>query len=495
MCTDPGEGTPSRELPLRHDMDSSRKQQVFTPSEPSVAPPIETNPGRRTQASESHGNQHQDNPSYVAELNKGNKKPSAGTGKRPHTPALPAAEKERQSKSHRPWKKRNKGLRKNDICIATINVRGLGRQQHKVDALCLLLEEQKVDVCVVTETHMSYAEVEAFHINRYTVIAKSCRTDAATGGVFILVSTELDAEEIQNLPKYPPLLSICSLVIYPHETEAGGIRITGVYISPSAKTSASDIEDLTQNRNQTYTKEGELLNHLILGDLNPNSWKGEKDSHYQDWLAEKEVWELTNPILPTHTEGSALDKVLLLPGWHIPWELLPPDTGKGIPGAPGSCANWTEDYYPAETYPCPCIADHHPIFLRLTGTTSSPRPPIRKLQVHNITKEEWMERDEALAAKLKENQQTLETAHRSQHTERYYSILIEAVQEILADKYRKIKAPKLKQKPYKSSQHKHRQHPDMPQLIKAKTDGDTALVERLTNSISRDHWKESPPSI
>ena len=89
----------------------------------------------------------------------------------------------RQRRTKRPSKSQK------EICITTINVRGLGRQKHKQDALCSFLEEQKIDVGVITETHMSVTEVEAFSIKGYEVVAKSGRTDAAAGGVMILIST------------------------------------------------------------------------------------------------------------------------------------------------------------------------------------------------------------------------------------------------------------------------------------------------------------------
>ena len=45
---------------------------------------------------------------------------------------------------------------------------------------------------------MSPEEVDELQIKGYTTVAKSCRTDAAAGGVLILVSTEVDAEEVET---------------------------------------------------------------------------------------------------------------------------------------------------------------------------------------------------------------------------------------------------------------------------------------------------------
>ena len=127
-----------------------------------------------------------------------------------------------------------------NINIATINVRGLKkRQKRKLDAVCIFLREQEIDVCVITETHLN------LHSKGYGVKAKSCRKDASAGGALILVSTDLDSDEVRGLPTFPLLLSVCSVVIYPHESEGSGIRITGLYFPPSADMRADDIQELT----------------------------------------------------------------------------------------------------------------------------------------------------------------------------------------------------------------------------------------------------------
>ena len=114
-----------------------------------------------------------------------------------------------------------------------------------------------IDPRVDTETHMNRAEVDRFHIKGYDVKAKSCRTVASIGGVLILVSTEIGAGKITKLPTYPALLNACSLITYPRELEAGGIRLTGVSFSPSARGSGEDIASLTPKQNQTKNRNGD----------------------------------------------------------------------------------------------------------------------------------------------------------------------------------------------------------------------------------------------
>ena len=119
-------------------------------------------------------------------------------------------------------------------------------------------------------------------------------------------------------------------------------------------------------RNSNLRTKSNQLNHIILGDFNPNSWSGDRDNKFQEWLAETAMWSLSNPEIPTHAEGSALDGILFHPGAEILWELLPPECEMD--------ASRTEDDveceegeipYSAVTHPRPRIADHHLVMLRL----------------------------------------------------------------------------------------------------------------------------------
>ena len=149
-----------------------------------------------------------------------------------------------------------------------------------------------------------------------------------------------------------------------------------------------------------------------------------------------------------------------------------------------------EDYYPAETYPSSLIAYHNPVFPRLTGSASATRPPVRKLRVAGLSRSDWAERNEHLNQILKDKKEVLGQAHQQKNTDRYYSILLEAIQEALADDYRKTKAPRERRRPYQTFCKQHIRHPDIPQLIKAMEDGSYEEAEHLTRNINREHWKE-----
>ena len=66
-------------------------------------------------------------------------------------------------------------------------------------------------------------------------------------------------------------------------------------------------------------------------------------------MAEQELWELADPSIPTHVEGSALDKVLLLSGAEAHWDLPPPEPEQWELGIREGSGGPEDDFYSAET--------------------------------------------------------------------------------------------------------------------------------------------------
>ena len=56
-----------------------------------------------------------------------------------------------------------------------------------------------------------------------------------------------------------------------------------------------------------------MVSHIIVGDMNPPSWYGGDDPRYYGWLDEAGAWEFTDPLVATREQGSALDRMVLLP--------------------------------------------------------------------------------------------------------------------------------------------------------------------------------------
>ena len=67
-----------------------------------------------------------------------------------------------------------------------------------------------------------------------------------------------------------------------------------------------------------HTKED--VPHLLVGDFNTSSW----GQLFAEWVNTQGLRELVDPEVPTYAMGSAIDKMLFLPGFYIPSSLLPP---------------------------------------------------------------------------------------------------------------------------------------------------------------------------
>ena len=152
----------------------------------------------------------------------------------------------------------------------------------------------------------------------------------------------------------------CALLLYPGGTGESKIRITGVY-PPTAQITAEWAEPLTWPGNHSYLKSGGLLSQILAGDINQHSWKGDSDVGYDEWVFRAGLWELSDPTLPTYSNKSPLDAFLLQPGHGVPSTFFPEDSSDRADQAGVT----QEAYYLASTAPFCCIADHHPVLLKL----------------------------------------------------------------------------------------------------------------------------------
>ena len=103
-----------------------------------------------------------------------------------------------------------------------------------MDAAIPFLKEQEIDACVITETFLNPTEADRLRLNGHDVMATRLRVDVSAGGILTLASADIDSEEIKDMPTFPPLLNICSVSLYPRESEASGIRFTRECFPPSA---------------------------------------------------------------------------------------------------------------------------------------------------------------------------------------------------------------------------------------------------------------------
>ena len=152
------------------------------------------------------------------------------------------------------------------------------------------------------------------------------------------------------------------------------IRLIGVYVPLSADATPGMLVGLVESEAQTCNKEGVAANHGLTRDFNQHTWAGITGDLCHEWPGAYGILELSYPMIPTHTKGSALGKFLLLPGANILEELLPaqaPDwSGEQEGGAePDEDPDWygSDGFSPARTCRLRIIADHHPVLLRMKG--------------------------------------------------------------------------------------------------------------------------------
>ena len=220
-----------------------------------------------------------------------------------------------------------------DECrLATINANGLKDASRK-DALAAFMLEFFVDICVVTETHLRLSDInnvkKHFLDFGYQVGAQDCRNTGAErikGGVIILVRFGISHMEKEEAPLPAPPIDACSVSVLTTDEEGDGVRITGMYCPPiptSGSVGKGEKEEkkkvkyrpsrervqMVWSRGHSEGVEGQFCGHLVVGDLNPTSWK----DGYQRWLADGGARELSDPRKRTHKRGGALDKMLFQP--------------------------------------------------------------------------------------------------------------------------------------------------------------------------------------
>ena len=127
----------------------------------------------------------------------------------------------------------------------------------------------------------------------------------------MLARTGVDLDTIPRnlLPDEP--ISCRSIVIRAVDGVVSPFRLTGANIPPppTLKMSETKLESLVKD-NQWDTQEGEALNHVICGDLNPTSWY----EMFGTWMMEAGFWYLSDPHAPTSPTGSCLDRFIIKNG-------------------------------------------------------------------------------------------------------------------------------------------------------------------------------------
>ena len=191
-----------------------------------------------------------------------------------------------------------KALRRNlgDLLVMTLNVRGL-QKPHKGEALRQTLHDLKVDIAVITETHLSEEETKRLIIPGFSIEARDCRVGSSYGGVFIAVRETIHFTKVEKHVQIEQPANACTLMIYPTSRNGEPLRITGMYLPPppTARITPEWVAPLTDPANQSYLEAGRMVSHLFVGDMNQHSWKGGNDVGYHEWLLSAGMWEISDP--------------------------------------------------------------------------------------------------------------------------------------------------------------------------------------------------------
>ena len=255
------------------------------------------------------------------------------------------------------------GMGPDTLRLVTVNCNGLRRRKRRL-ALGHLLAVLKVDICVVTESHLRKGDLGWLKGNdfpEHAVIASFCRrakNRKIGGGVVIMAHKGLTVVKRKDGEGDGEAVEVCSVHLHPERNESLRIRISGVYMPPSrtGQITEEHLREIGGDCSGAVDTSEEP--HLILGDFNPTTWM----EMYEEWRCDRLIWQLTDPLIPTHTGGGALDRVLLRPGLYTPEDWLPTQE---VSLEEERYDRQEDTLYPAEAQPSMAFSDHYPVFLAM----------------------------------------------------------------------------------------------------------------------------------
>ena len=247
------------------------------------------------------------------------------------------------------------------LAILNFNISGL-RTAYKKESLKEMAYQMQFRIAVITETHLLNHEADALKIPRYSVLHREGHS-RQKGGVLILAHGNVACRKLETATPLPRPIDGCSCMLYPTKDDQYPVRLTGIYIPQSAEATPELLAGVTQ---PCAEDQDGPISQLVIGDHNANTWQGGCSDKYYEWLSEAGLWELSDPDLPTFMSNAVIDKFLLNPGDEIPEEwIINTQLGEERDGKDGELEE--EVQFPAVTFPCQWVADHHPLMMILKG--------------------------------------------------------------------------------------------------------------------------------
>ena len=396
-----------------------------------------------------------------------------------------------------------KTLLKQEVTIVTLNIGGL-RSPYKLESLKEMAHQVQFGIAIITETHMLNEEMEALKIPGYEVIHKQ-GTNKQLGGVMIIAAPQMSCKKIEDGPTLPAPIDACSCLVYPTHETGYTICLTGIYVPPSAEATPQMLMPLVAPQKFLQTAATPNPTHLVVGDLNPNSWKRKDCDLYHEWINEAGFIELSHPEHPTYKTGSILDKFLLYPGDYTPDEWLGPQ-GQYIEPRDHHIIDLSDEYYPARTFPEPWIDDHHPVLLSFRGA-ENPAPSTTeqkvRIKVRDLTQEEWESKHVGMQEFLLANASRLHNCAQANNLARYFDVIVGGIRNVFGTRSRKgkqcvrctegleedQKSEEAPSSPFHLFCLRHKTHPEYSLLMKAVVDKDKALASEVMCRMVRDGWR------
>ena len=377
------------------------------------------------------------------------------------------------------------------LTILNFNISGL-RTDYKKESLKEMAYQLKFDVGVITETHLLNHEADALKIPHYSVLHREGHS-RRKGGVLILAHENVACRKLETIIPLPRLVDGCSCMLYPTKDERYPIRVTGLYVPPSAEADPELLAEVTQPC--VEDRDGQI-SQLIVGDLNTNTWRGGCSDKYYEWLSEAGLWELSDPDLPTFKSNTVIDKFLLRPGEIIPEEwIISTRLGDASDDMEGDVDE--EVRYPVVTFPCQWVADHHPQMMILREQREDESGPGKhdgnKLRIKDLTREDWDAKNEEMTKYLERTAGRLSAAYQVRNLNYYWDLLLSGIREVLRDSGtragRKSQAQPVQPPPFQEFCRRHLRHPEYSLLISSIMAQDKVSATEVMQRMTRDDWR------
>ena len=142
-------------------------------------------------------------------------------------------------------------------------------------------------------------------------------------------------------------------------------------------------------------------------------------------------------------------------------------------------------FYSARTYNFPVIADHHPALQYFHSGKEIPRIPIKTPRASQLSKEDLIEKNAALAEYLESKQTNIDSCFKDKSPSYLLGALSGGTRVCFKDQFRATSPAPKEEGPFLRFCKRRVGDPDYPQLIRTRSEDGDLLKRKLINEISR----------